>query len=72
MRADLHNLSITVKTVVLKKTLLVIHKILRVFVNTLTVDDKHYVLKRDNSTQPIQMQLWQKQKCFAEFIFFAF
>ena len=48
-----------------------IHKILRLFVNTLTVDDKHYLLNRDNLTQPIQMQLSKKQKTFSEF-FFAF
>ena len=48
-----------------------IHKILRLFVNTLTVDDKHYLLNRDNLTQPIQIQLSQKQKIFSEF-FFAF
>ena len=30
--------------------------------NTLTVNDKHYLLKRENLTQPIQMQLSQKQK----------
>ena len=48
-----------------------IHKILRLFVNTLTVDDKHYLLNRDNLAQPIQMQLSQKQKILSEF-FFAF
>ena len=48
-----------------------IHKILRLFVNTLTVDDKHYLLNRDNLTQPIQMQLSKKQKTFSE-ISFAF
>ena len=48
-----------------------IHKILRLFGNTLTVDEKHYLLNRDNLTQPIQMQLSQKQKTFSEF-FFAF
>ena len=72
MTADLQNLSITVKAVALKKkALLVTHKILRMFVNTLTVDEKHYLLNRDNLTQPIQMQLYQKQKTFSEF-FFAF
>ena len=30
----------------------------------MTVDDKHYLLPRDNLTQPIQMQLSQKQKKF--------
>ena len=48
-----------------------INKILRLFVNTLAVNDKHYLLNRDNLTQPIQMQLSQKQKTFSEF-FFAF
>ena len=48
-----------------------IQKILGLFVNTLTVDDKHYLLNRDNLTQPIQIQLSQKQKIFSEF-FFAF
>ena len=44
---------------------------LRHFVNTLTVDDKHYMLNRDNLTQPIHIQLSQKQKTFSKF-FFAF
>ena len=47
-----------------------IHKILGLFLNTLTVDDKHYMLNRDNLTQPIQLQLSQKQKTFSQ-IFFA-
>ena len=41
------------------------------FVNTLRVNDKDYLLNRDNLTQPIQIQLSQKQKNFSEF-FFAF
>ena len=48
-----------------------IHKILRLFVNTLTVNDKYYVFNRDNLPQPIKMQLAQKQKTSSEF-FFAF
>ena len=48
-----------------------IHKILGLFVNTLTVDDKNYVLNRDNLTQPIQIQLSQKQKTLSQF-FYAF
>ena len=48
-----------------------IHKILRRFFNTLTVDDKNYLLNRDNWTQPIQVQLSQKEKSFSVF-FFAF
>ena len=50
-----------------KNYLLVIHKILRLFANTLTVDDKHYLLHRDNLMQGIQMQLYQKQKKISEF-----
>ena len=52
-------------------SLLVIHKLLRLFVNTLTVDDRYYLLDRDNLTQPNQIQLCQKQKTFSEF-FLAF
>ena len=46
-----------------------IDKILTLFVNTLTVYDKHYLLNRDNLTQQIQMQLSEKQKTFSEFFF---
>ena len=48
-----------------------IHNILRVFVNTLTADDKHYLLNRDNLVQRIQMRVSQKQITFSE-CFFAF
>ena len=48
-----------------------IHKILRQFVNTLTADDKHYLLNRDFFAQRIQMQLSPKQKTFSQ-IFFGF
>ena len=48
-----------------------IHKILRLFVKTFTVNDKHYLLNRANLTQPIQMQLSEKEKNFSQF-FFAF
>ena len=46
-----------------------IHNILRLFANTLTVNDKHYLLNRDNLTQQIEMQLSEKQKTFSEFFF---
>ena len=36
-------------------------KIVRLFVNILSADDKYSVLNRDNLTQLIQMQLCQKQ-----------
>ena len=47
------------------------YKILTLFVITLTVDEKHYLLSRDNLTQTIQIQLSQKQKTFFQF-FLAF
>ena len=53
-----------------KKFLLVIHKILTLFVNTLTVGDNHYLLNRDSLTQPIQVLLSQKEKSFSQFFFF--
>ena len=46
-----------------------IHKILRLFVKTFTVNDKHYLLNRANLTQPIQMQLSEKEKNFSQFFF---
>ena len=40
------------------------------FVNTLTADDKHYLLNRDNLTPAIQLQLSPKKKnTFYEFFF---
>ena len=42
-------------------------KILRLFVNTLTENDKYCLLYRDNLTQPIQILLSQKQKRFSQF-----
>ena len=50
-----------------EKFLLVICNILGLFVNTLTADDKYSLLKKDNLTQTIQMQLSEKQKTFSEF-----
>ena len=59
----------TVKVVALENVSLVIHKVLKIFVNTLTVDEKHYLVNRDNLTEPIQVELSQKQKTFSEFSF---
>ena len=47
--------------------MLVLYKILRLFVYTLTDDDKYCLLYRDNLTQPIQILLSQKQKAFSQF-----
>ena len=50
-----------------KKSRVVTCKVLRIFVNTLTPDDKYSLLSRDNSMQTIQMQLSEKQKAFPQF-----
>ena len=42
-------------------------KISRQFANTLSADGKYSLFNRDNLTQPIQMQLSQKEKGFSEF-----
>ena len=44
-----------------------IYKIVRLFVDALIADDKQYLLNRDNLTEPIQMQLSQKQNTFSQF-----
>ena len=49
-----------------KKSLLAIWKILGLFVNTLTADNKESLVNRDNLTQPIQIQLSQKQKTISQ------
>ena len=46
--------------------MLVLFKILSLFVNTLTDDDKYCVLYRDNLTERNQTLLSQKQKTFSE------
>ena len=38
-------------------------------INTLTADDKHYLLNRDILAERIQMQLSHKQKTFSVFFF---
>ena len=45
-----------------------IHKILRPFVNTLAVDDRHYLLTKENLTQTFQIELSQKQNTFFEIL----
>ena len=47
--------------------MLVLCKILRLFVYTLTDDDKYCLLYRDNLIQPIQILLSQKHKTFSQF-----
>ena len=47
--------------------MLVLCKILGVFVNTLTDDDKYCLLYRDNLTQPFDIPLSRRQKTFSQF-----
>ena len=56
MIAPLQYLLITLKVVALEKSLLVIQKILGLFVNRLTVDEKHYLPAVDNLTQTIHIK----------------
>ena len=60
MALPLQYLLNTLMAVALGNSLSVIHKILRLLVNTLPADDKHYLLIRDNLAQPIHMHLSQK------------
>ena len=46
--------------------MLVLYKILGLFVNTLTDDNKYSLLYRDNLTQQIEILLSQKTKTFSE------
>ena len=48
--------------------MLVLCTILKLFVNTLTADDKYSLIKRGNLTQLIQILLSRKQKTFSEFL----
>ena len=70
MAAPLQYLLITVKVTVMEKVSFSDTKILTLFVNRLTVNDKDYLLNTDNLTQLIHMQLSQKQKTFSQFFFF--
>ena len=47
-----------------QKSVLVRHKALKLFVNTLSADDKYSLLNRDNLAQHIRTQLSRKQKPF--------
>ena len=70
MAAPLQYLLITVKVTVMEKVSFSDTKILTLFVNRLTVNDKDYLLNTDNLTQLIHMQLSQKQKTFSQLFFF--
>ena len=48
--------------------MLVLRKILGLFANTLSEDDRYCLLYKDNFLQPIQILLSQKQKTFSQFL----
>ena len=50
-----------------KKFLLMVCKVLKLFVNALTARDKYSLRDRHNLTQPIQMQLSEKEKNLSPF-----
>ena len=49
--------------------MLLLCKMLRLFVDTLTANDKYFLLNRDNLTKPIQILLSEKQKTLPRFFF---
>ena len=49
--------------------MLVVSKISKLFPNTLSADGKYSLLNWDNLTQPIPVQLSQKQDAFSQFFF---
>ena len=55
-----------------KKSLVVICRISRLFVNILTANDKYAILNKDNLMQLIHMQLSQEQKSFFRIFFCIF
>ena len=67
MAAHLQYLLITVKVASLEKVSFSDTQILKLFVKTLTVNDKHFLLNREYLTQPIKMQLSKKQKNYSEY-----
>ena len=65
---------INVKVIELQKSTLDTWKILRLLLNTLTVNDKYSLICKDKWMQTIQMLLSQKQNIFSQFVsaFFEF
>ena len=67
MMTPLPYLLITVNIFSWKKAILVLYKIIRLFVNTLTANEKYSLVNRDNLTQPIEILLSQKKETFSQF-----
>ena len=70
--APLSYLLISLKKLSWTKPLLVICKILGLFVETFTGNDKYSVLNRKKLTQPIQMHLSHKQNLSCQFFCYIF
>ena len=64
-------LLITVKVVALEEVSSSDTQNLRLFLNALTVDEKHYLLTRENLTKTIRTKLSQKQKTFCQFFLYS-
>ena len=69
MAAPFQYLLITMKVVALEKASFSDTQNPKTVFNILTVEDKHYLLNRDKLTQPIQVQLSQKETAFSDFFF---
>ena len=67
MRASLSSWLITVKVIELQKSLLETWKFFRLFLHTLTANDKYSLNSKDKWMEIIQMHLSQKQNIFSEF-----
>ena len=64
MRASLSSWVITVKVIELQKSLLDTWMLFRLFLTTLTADDKNSRISKDKWKQTIKMNLSQKPKIF--------
>ena len=71
MTAPFRILLITVKVVALEEVSSSDTQNLRLFLNALTVDEKHYLLTRENLTKTIRAKLSQKQKTFCQFFLYS-
>ena len=70
-RQHLYHIYLSLRRMIrLKKSLLGIFKILGLFFNPLTADDKYSLVKSGNLLQQFKMQLSKKRKIFSESIFF--
>ena len=72
MAPPIQYLLITVKLLALEKVSFSDTQNPKALFITLRVNDKHYLLNRAKLTQPIQMQLSEKQKIFSQFFLLHF